>query len=475
MTPDTSGESSEPAMTDASAPRRPRILCVGAYERDNFGDLLFQIITAEYLSQAGADAVYAAPFEADMTDLLGLKVPAYGPLLENEHFDAVWTVGGEVGGTGLDYAYRTAHGEKAFAEYSAMTPEEKRAILATENGTVPMESPYLPRASAYARNRQAATVMNSVGLAGIQGLGAVRKAGMIGILHEATSITVRDKYASAFLEREGVAHNLEPDLVHSIAVTRPELGADRGDYILIQASTAHLRKYGIQGFAKAIIDSPVLKAHPVRLFTAGTATGHDSFEKYEEILAIVKAADPSRRIEISRTIDPWARVEEIAKAKLWIGSSLHGRIISAAYGVPRVSFAKRKVDDYVRTWDDEMPWGVNHHQMDAAAAKALAMPADDRGKVLGERAHANILGVIEHVTSWAQYGAPADRLERLLDIRNEQWSRMYLEIMRSDAARKAKEEIPLEAIPPTGPVFVRRARRFAARAFRKLGRMAEGR
>ena len=34
----------------------------------------------------------------------------------------------------------------------------------------------------------------------------------------------------------------------------------------------------------------------------------------------------------------------IANAYAWIGSSLHGRIISAAYGVPRVSLDKPKVN-----------------------------------------------------------------------------------------------------------------------------------
>ena len=51
---------------------------MGAYERDNFGDLLFLLVTERYLG--GADVVAAAPFAADMRRLLGRRIPAFGPL-----------------------------------------------------------------------------------------------------------------------------------------------------------------------------------------------------------------------------------------------------------------------------------------------------------------------------------------------------------------------------------------------------------
>ncbi|MFT4221281.1 MAG: polysaccharide pyruvyl transferase family protein [Microbacterium sp.] len=448
--------------------RVPRILCVGAYERDNFGDLLFQLITAQYLD--GADVVFAAPFSSDMTELIGIHVPAYGPLLESERFDAVWTVGGEVGGVGIDYAYRTKHGDDAHRDFVAKTPDERRAILAAEQGAVPVESPYLPRASAYAPNVNAAVVVNSVGLAGVRGLPPVRKAGVLGVLREATRIAVRDQRSSEALRDEGIEHRLEPDLVHSIAVTRPLPDRVRGDYVLLQASAAHVRGYGVDGFARAIIDSPVLREHPVRLFTAGTAPGHDSFEVYERVRDLVREADPARRIEISRTTDPWARVDEIASAKLWIGSSLHGRIISCAYGVPRVSFARPKVDDYARTWDDEMPWGIDHGGMDAAASRALELPADDRGADLGKRAHENALSAVEHVREWAASGPPPDRAEAIIGVRNEQWSRLTIELARADAARKAAQA-PAPAAKPAltaKPGLARRLRRRAGRVVRRV-------
>lgn len=64
----------------AEPSRPPRVLTVGAYERDNVGDLLFLLVTEQYLRDA--EVVAAAPFDADMTSLLDRQVHAYGPLLQ---------------------------------------------------------------------------------------------------------------------------------------------------------------------------------------------------------------------------------------------------------------------------------------------------------------------------------------------------------------------------------------------------------
>lgn len=460
------------------SPRRPRILCVGAYERDNFGDLLFQMVSERYLGDA--DVVYAAPFEADMTELTGLQVPAFGPLLETERYDAIWTVGGEVGATSVEYAYKAALGAAAFRPFAAAGPDERRAMLAAHQGSVPVESPYLPRASAYAPNLLAAGVLNSVGLAAVKTLPPVRKASVIGILKEATRISVRDRLSSAFLTEEGIAHTLDPDLVQSIAVSRPLPDLVRGDYVLLQISEAHLRKFGMEAFAQAVIDSDVLRDNPVRLFLAGTAPGHDSVELYRELMARVLAADPSRRIEISTTMKPWDRVDEIAAAKLWIGGSLHGRIVACAYGVPRVSLAKRKLDEYAQTWDPDMPWGIDDLTLGSAAAKALARAAkggDDRGAVLGARAHENMLAAVAHVREWVDAGPPADRVARVIDVRNDQWARLTIEVARAEAARKdaaaksaARKPAAAPAPRPQRPRFVRLVRRRVGRVVRRVQR-----
>lgn len=465
-------------MTQDDPGARPRILCIGAYERDNFGDLLFQMVTDTYLADV-ADVVYAAPFAADMTDLTGLDVPAFGPLLESESFDAVWTVGGEVGGTSVDYAYKAAMGSEVFAEYSDSTLEERRATLASHMGSVHVDSPYLPRPSAYARNVTAASVVNSVGVAAVKRLPAVRKAAVTGILREATFVSVRDRLASDVLSSAGIEHTLEPDLIHSIALTRPRAAdSEPGDYILLQISDGHLKKYSLASFAQAIIDSPALAAHPIRLFLAGTAPGHDSVASYQKIIDRVLAADPSRDITVSSSLKPWDRVDEIAGAKLWIGGSLHGRIVSCAYGVPRVSIAKRKLDEYAQTWDPDMPWGITPATLDDAVRAALERGEVDDGGLgdeLARRADANIRAavarVVEHVESART--DEAGELRRVIEARNTQWGELVAGLADEEQKRAAKRSPVAPPTPPAPtppPSLGARIRRRLRRVARKLRR-----
>src|SRR5262245_66559095 len=119
----------------------PRVLLVGAYECDNFGDLLFLLVTERYLD--GADVVAAAPFAADMRALLDRRIPAYGPLLERESFDAIWTVGGQVGRVDLRRAYRMSASPRAWREFEASSEAGKAAILRRATGGAPPPSPYI--------------------------------------------------------------------------------------------------------------------------------------------------------------------------------------------------------------------------------------------------------------------------------------------------------------------------------------------
>src|SRR5690606_38014138 len=97
---------------------------------------------------------------------------------------------------------------------------------------------------------------------------------------------------------------------------------------------------------------------------------------------------------------PYDLVDEIAGVGLWVGLSLHGRIISGAYGVPRVSFTKRKVDAYASTWDPDMPWGVTPDRLDEAVAEALS-PRVQAASVVGDdlaaQAERNILEAVERL------------------------------------------------------------------------------
>ena len=121
----------------------PRVLLVGAYERDNLGDLLFLLVTEPYL--AGCDVVAAAPFSADMTAQLDRRVPAYASLLQRERFDAIWTAGGQVGAIDVARAYRLSAPPRAYRRFVRASDRRRAAILRRATGGELPLSPTSPR------------------------------------------------------------------------------------------------------------------------------------------------------------------------------------------------------------------------------------------------------------------------------------------------------------------------------------------
>lgn len=65
----------------------------------------------------------------------------------------------------------------------------------------------------------------------------------------------------------------------------------------------------------------------------------------------------------------------IARSRLWIGSFLHGRIISGSFALPRVNLANNKVETYAATWDSVFSVGVGIENLEVAVVEAIASAA----------------------------------------------------------------------------------------------------
>ena len=112
------------------------------------------------------------------------------------------------------------------------------------------------------------------------------------------------------------------------------------DVAIVQISSAILRRLGHAAVGARIAASPALRGRPVRLLLAGTATGHDAVADYEELMRHAPGVDVAI-LEGRRPLDV---VDQIRRARVVVGTSLHVRIIAAAYGVPRVSLVALEAD-----------------------------------------------------------------------------------------------------------------------------------
>jgi polysaccharide pyruvyl transferase len=404
--------------TDSS----PRVLMVGAYERDNVGDLLFLLVTERYLPDA--QVISAAPFSADMTALLDRRVHAYGPLLRSERFDVIWTAGGQVGAVDLRRAFRMSAPPGAYRRYRRSSERKRAAILRRAVGGATVVSPYIPSPLAYPLNAGAISVLNSAGLSGIRRIDPQRRELLVALLRGQTFISVRDRPSSRFLAGLGIEHSLVPDAVHAIGVLRPRPRDPDSDVAILQASTAILGRLGLETVAAGIAGSRSLKGLRLRLLPAGTATGHDSIADYEALIDHVKRSAPGTDIEILEARRPLELVDHISRARVVVGTSLHVRIIACAYGLPRVTLSRYKPTKYALTWDPDMPFDVPVEGLDAAIEAALASAERPevaaRSAELSRRAHEHLTDLADRVMTLATTEKARDRARRLERRRAQQ-------------------------------------------------------
>ena len=340
---------------------KKRILAIGAYERDNFGDLLFFQLLKSFLKNH--DVIAGSIMYSDMRPTLGDKVLPYTHLLEEHVWDAVWVVGGEVGGVDIDMAYRMSLDRANIDIYDKLSPAKKSLVQQTLSaGSIP-EMAYLPELDRIRLVSQPHLIINSVGVANIslmQNIAHRRRSNKI--LRSATALSVRDEQSRRYCERYGIAATLTPDVVHAItklpewkALKKPKAGSR---YVSFQISHRLLSSFGRTVVVDTLVDLIRTLKMRVVLVAAGTAVHHDSYAEYQWVKALVQKKVGDGKLDILYSRHPSDIVETIVNSALWIGTSLHGRIVAGAFGVPRVSLENQKVHRYATTWDADYPSDV---------------------------------------------------------------------------------------------------------------------
>lgn len=354
-----------------SPSRSPSVLLVGAFERDNFGDLLFLHQTEHYLRSARLEL--AAPFPGLTSERIPRAVPTYARLIRHHPFDHIWTVGGEVGGVSVDSAALMSAPTEASIAHTG-SPEDAVRALEELTGLDPRDGAYLVNPRLLHPLSRASLHVNSVGLAGLAALNARRRWRLLRSLYASRHVSVRDFASSRVLTGFGIRHTLAPDLVHTIALTRPRASGHQPDLALFQMSEALLGDHDPARIAD-VIASSIPRHMRIEFFVAGTAPHHDSVIRYERVRSRLQAVNPGIDVAIPAAGSALDRTDRIARSGLWIGSSLHGRVVSCAYDIPRVSLDVNKVTSYARTWDPDMPFGVTLDQLPRAVDRALQQAA----------------------------------------------------------------------------------------------------
>ena len=299
---------------------------------------------------------------------MGETIYSYTALLTVKKWDAVWVVGGELGGISTKLAIHYSLDEDFYELRGALEqPERERLQALLGAPPIPSSLAYIPQMAEFALNRGTPLIVNSAG-----GFGSRPNDDLLITALGAAQISVRDPSSQAHLKTLGITSRLAPDMVHDLSSEYPIRPPENPTYLIFQQNGALLSRPGvIESTAEQLVRLSRTSYLDIVLLAAGTARGHDDLEIYGELVAAIKSFDVNVRVSVHSERSPLAIVSSIANSALWIGSSLHGRIVAASYGRPRVSLSTEKVDGYCAKWDPDFPFGAGVEEIAVDGSRAL--------------------------------------------------------------------------------------------------------
>lgn len=326
-----------------SATIAPRVL-FGAFDRHNFGDLLFPHLMAAQFP--GRSCRCAGLVARDLRAFGGHRVRALA-VLHGEIPTQLIHVGGEVLTCS---AYQAAimlldpvaaaaaiarydHDPLAAADWAAKQLGTSRAV------------PYVVGRDAIAPAGR--LIFNAVGGVEWAGLTAGQRAEVVAALRSADWVSVRDHVTQAALRAEGLEVPLCPDpavmVAHEFdgvirthqqqaAVKAMRQAFPRG-YLACQFSAEFVDDATLDALAQGLSQVAADTGLGLVLFRAGAAPWHDD----PALLAQLQLRLPPASVRVFESLHVWDICALIAASRGVACSSLHGRMVALAFGLPRVS------------------------------------------------------------------------------------------------------------------------------------------
>ena len=337
------------------------LVLFGACDRHNLGDLLYPHIASALLAPRAV--VVAGLAARDLTPFGGHRVRAIGEVLCEWPEAPVIHVGGEL-----------LCCDAWEAAVMLLSAEEAPGVIAQFDGRLERfdwARNFLGRAdrAPYCLDKcqsaqDGARVFLGVGGVDLDRRDAMLREEVLGKLRGADRIGVRDKLTHAQLAAAGIDARFMPDP----AVLTAELFGGRIGECAATGEVAAVRAAFPQGyiavqFAAALGDDATLgciagglareaAGRGIVFFRAGAAPWHDDLETYRRAAAVFRGVDAAPAW-IFESLDIWEICALIGASAGFAGSSLHGRIVAEAFGVPVVEGivpAGEKVTAYRDTW-----------------------------------------------------------------------------------------------------------------------------
>lgn len=367
------------------------VLLIGAFERDNFGDILFGKVferilaplPCRFASLIGRDMRYCG---GDVVFCLGDAMPA----LEENPPLAVIHCGGQTlsAPTHMTLVFDFDVTRIDQAKFARLSVEEKRGLVQLIT-TRDNRLGYVNGKRNLFPGLAAPPPVGYFSVSGAPQDPEVR-AELHAALREARFVAVRDSKSHGELRRAGIDAGLYPDVVHLLAEYFPKealaslsptaarfLGRDK-PYLVFQSKAEILESWAPAAAAEKLIECARAAGCDIVLQPAGVASFHDTLSSLSAVCEAIRKRDAGVSAEVQADRNIWAQVGVIAGSRCWIGTSLHGRIVATAYARPRVSFGTMKPKEYAASWpSDTLPAAVEPGRLVEAVKAACAVPQQE--------------------------------------------------------------------------------------------------
>ncbi|MBN3756858.1 polysaccharide pyruvyl transferase family protein [Paraburkholderia sp. Tr-20389] len=338
------------------------VVLFGAFDRHNFGDMLFAHVAASLL--ADRSVRFAGLAARDLRAQGGHRVEALRPW--HERAVDLLHAGGEI--LACD-AWEAAvmlqspeHAQRLIASRQHDRFGWAQRVLGTRE-----RAPYV--VSKHELPSAVRVLFNAVGGVALDVRDAALRDEVLAKLARADDISVRDFHTQALLAKFGINARLAPDCAVLVAdLCGDTIRAHANETALMQLRDAAPSGYLAVQFSADFADDATLAriaaqldlaadAHrlAVVLFRAGAAPWHDDLACLERTAARMRAP----HVHVFRSLNIWDICALIAHSRGYIGSSLHGRIVAIAHALPRINllrdedFARPcKQIAFAQTWED---------------------------------------------------------------------------------------------------------------------------
>lgn len=348
-----------------------KIAVLGAFDRYNYGDLLFPIILEKYLSKEIDNLCFEffGLRERDLSSHGGKKAKSYKELIKSHNFgniDALILAGGEMlGATWSEMHLCLVDNNlqsflmRVIRKIFGMEVADKLSnqLLLNDNTIL---LPWV--ANSVLKERGIKVIYNTVGGSNVNQLPDKYKKYIVDSLKNATYTSVRDRETVDALRKIGLNVNIElyPDsaiimsdifkkedlLKKASKSTLNILDSFKKGYIVFQINK-HLGYGNISIIAKQLEEIYHQINLPTVLLPIGTAARHEDHLPLSKVNKIIKT--PAVFVDTQNIYDTMAL---IAFSNLYLGTSLHGAITALSYAVPHAGVTKKvqKLDAFLKTW-----------------------------------------------------------------------------------------------------------------------------